>query len=49
MNPPSSTTGKLGAKGDAKWWPSILCMFDSLRGIQAENRKTQGTQRTLLH
>ena len=24
-------TGKLGAaKSDAKWWPSIRCMFDSL-------------------
>ena len=24
------TTGKLGAKGDAKWWTSIRCMFNSL-------------------
>ena len=32
MNPLFSPTGKfkLGAKRDAKWWPSIRCMFDSL-------------------
>ena len=31
MNPLFSPTGTLGAKGDAKWWTSIRCMFDSLR------------------
>ena len=30
MNALFSPTRKLGAKGDAKWWPSIQCMFDSL-------------------
>ena len=29
MNPLFSPTGiQSGAKGDAKWWPSIRCMFD---------------------
>ena len=30
MNPLFSPTGKLGAKGNAIWWTSIRCMFDSL-------------------
>ena len=30
MNPLFSPNGKVGAKGDAKWWTSIRCMFDSL-------------------
>ena len=30
MNPLFSPTRKLGAKGDARWWTSFRCMFDSL-------------------
>ena len=30
MNPLLSPTGNVGSKGDAKWWTSIRCMFDSL-------------------
>ena len=30
MNPLFSPSGNLGQKGDAKWWTSIRCMFDSL-------------------
>ena len=31
MNPLFSPTAKMGAKGDAKWWTSIRCMFELLR------------------
>ena len=34
MNPLLSLSGKLGAKGDAKWWTSIRCMFDSLTNLR---------------
>ena len=33
MNPLFSPTRKLGTKRDAKWWPSIRCMFDFLWSV----------------
>ena len=34
MNPLFSPTAELGAKGDAKWWTSCRCMFDSQQIVQ---------------
>ena len=37
MNSLFSPTGNLGPKGDAKWWTSIRCMFDSFRELTLRN------------